>query len=350
MPVPVVPPRVRVEIVGGRLLRLNPPVSESMVPWGPKAGAWRNTQAAGWREYEPEIRVAELEADTESAAARFLVSRWPERVRRAVRGFSHGQWRLILHANYCGPHYEELLESHPAMGWLVAYRERFRPGEREFATWAAARRLTGLRRRTIVGEMGFPDTERTVRLLARVPAALLSVETMRMLRSALHSAGAERLWRLPRLNQTVAAIVANPARLARVTQAFLETAAAWDDGEEMERCLDELDGRDRRRAPAPWSTVFREPPLPETETIRAIRTKEDLAAEGAAMHHCVGGYGWRVLEGDVYFYRMSEPERATICITPRAGWWVLEEVRGVCNQSVRESTLAAIEAWLGAGR
>ena len=140
------------------------------------------------------------------------------------------------------------------------------------------------------------------------------------------------------------------ARLARVTQAFLETAAAWDDGEEMERCLDELDGRHRRRAQAPWPTAFREPPLPETETIRAIRTKEELTAEGAAMHHCVGGYGWRVLEGDVYFYRMSEPERATICITPRAGWWVLEEVRGVCNQSVRESTLAAIEAWLAAGR
>jgi hypothetical protein len=24
-----------------------------------------------------------------------------------VRGISHGQWRLILHANYCGPPYEE---------------------------------------------------------------------------------------------------------------------------------------------------------------------------------------------------------------------------------------------------
>ncbi len=291
MPLPVVPPRARVEIVGGRPLRLNPPVSESIVPWGPKAGAWRHSSEAGWRDYEPEIRVAELEAETESAAARFLVSRWPRRVRQAVRDFSHGRWRVILHADYCGPHSEKLLASHEVMGWLVAYRERFRPGERDYSTWEAARRLTGLRRRCIAAERGFPECERTVR-------------------AALHREGAERLRKLRRVNQAAAAIVARLARLAMVTQRSLETVAEWVDCAEMERCLEALDEAARRphrtfdtpqelaaRPPLPaplprMALAFPPPPLPETSTIQAIRSRLELDREGRKGHHLRRAWAW----------------------------------------------------------
>jgi len=53
-------------------------------------------------------------------------------------------------------------------------------------------------------------------------------------------------------------------------------------------------------------------PLRGTGNIVHISKVRDLLAEGEEMAHCVGGYVDRVMSGDVFIYRIFEPERATL--------------------------------------
>jgi len=106
--------------------------------------------------------------------------------------------------------------------------------------------------------------------------------------------------------------------------------------------------RPRRREAVP--TTFPPPPLPEGRHILAIRTREDLRAEGRQMGHCAARYARSVARGALFFYRMLEPERATICLSKHGDGWDLDEVRGPNNRRVRASTRSRIVDWLSRHR
>jgi hypothetical protein len=106
-------------------------------------------------------------------------------------------------------------------------------------------------------------------------------------------------------------------------------------------------------APRRDAADFPSPPLGDVDTqgvrIRAIKSRADLVAESDVMHHCAGrekSYARRVMNGRLYFYRMLEPERLTIAIRPSAHWWVVEEVRGVCNRKPSDAASFLIWRWI----
>ena len=88
-------------------------------------------------------------------------------------------------------------------------------------------------------------------------------------------------------------------------------------------------------------------PLKGTETIVHISKVRDLLAEGEEMAHCVGGYVERVMNGDVYMYRVLEPERATMEVERMPdGKFRIVQVKLYKNGNVSNNTLMSLKDWL----
>jgi PcfJ-like protein len=82
--------------------------------------------------------------------------------------------------------------------------------------------------------------------------------------------------------------------------------------------------------------------------IEYLGTGLELDEEGRQMHHCVGAYGRRVLEGECYVYRVLRPERCTlsIALAPGPSFCVQQLKRAYNDEPRRADTLARVQRWL----
>ncbi len=394
---------VHFRIDGQTLYRYHASTVERFVPWGPEAGAWQLT-AGEWKPFNPHIDISAIEKNARcsgttrlnrrcAAACRFLVERWPEEARDAVRGFPSAHWQLLQFVNAGGAPALELLRSNPALGYLAAT--------------AGAAGQVGLRRRSLAALCGFPETEHAVRLLRKVPIAWISKEFLTQLRAAMtDERGADTvLSHLARINPIALEVARDPelrelveadclARLSRVSAAVSHC--------DLIARMRGLLAKSRRRAlppprfrtlsdldlllslpaiqaprpvralavpdcpvippvPPPLRTamqrtrglVFPEPPLPGLAVsgvhISAILSHSELVAEGDMMEHCAGSqksYARRVAAGRLYFYRMLRPERLTIAVRPGVSGWTVEEMKGFRNRPPLDSSRTLVASWL----
>ncbi len=391
---------VHFRIDGPDLYRYQSRAIERFVPWGPRAGAWRLTDGA-WVPYEPEIDVAIIEENARRsgiarfprrcvAACQFLIERWPQEARDAVRSFPSAHWQLLQFVNAGGAPALELLRSNPALGYLAA-------------TVGAAGQV-GLRRRSLASFCGFPETEHAVHLLRKVPTEWISTEFLAHLRAAMtgERAADAVLSHLARINPIALEVARDPelrglvapeclARLSWVAapQPHCDLVARMRDllAKTRSRALPlprfrTLSDLDQpviaapvqapppiRAAPRLERPVFPAPPAPRPSTHRqlafpepplsglsvpgiricAIASHAELIAEGNVMEHCAGNqksYARRVAAGRLYFYRMLEPERLTIAIRPEVRGWVVEEMKGLRNREPHDFSQRIIVNWL----
>jgi len=97
------------------------------------------------------------------------------------------------------------------------------------------------------------------------------------------------------------------------------------------------------------SARFENPPITPTDTIQALRTPDELRAEGKQQHNCVGTYCSKIHDGNNYIYRVLAPERATLSIVKGPGGWRIEELKTACNMVAKEATYRAVKDWLSTG-
>ena len=252
---------------------------------------------------------------------------------------------------------------------------------RDFQRW-----LLRQRRRTICGELGFPATETVVRILAKIEPAACNVGLLMRLRRALR----------------IASLRSILSHLARISEAELQLAGLWEDFphasaplfvelagsvkdrnetkhltllrdceelvrlderalprfqslREMNRCHDRLVAeRIRRDWDDPENDYFElkdlsfpSPPIPGTETIQAIESPAMLLDEACTLHHCAAIHAKRIAAGSIYFYRVLEPERATLSIVHNDRCWQIAELFGACNKPVLPATEITVRSWLG---
>jgi hypothetical protein len=146
-----------------------------------------------------------------------------------------------------GPECLELAESHPALGFLLANTPRLEGRYR--VDLPAAERVAFLRelarrpRRQILAALDFPATESMVRLLGKVPADRLNLESLRLLRDlrlAPHAAKALR--HLPRFGSSLIPIVVRRKLWPHVgPQLLREVAEEADDGSVFFRLRDTVE-------------------------------------------------------------------------------------------------------------
>jgi len=64
------------------------------------------------------------------------------------------------------------------------------------------------------------------------------------------------------------------------------------------------------------------------------------------MGHCSASYAPDVSEGAAYFYRIEQPERATLMLRRTTRGWRLGELRGRRNGRVSKVVRVAVRRWL----
>jgi hypothetical protein len=367
---------------------------ERIVPWGQAAGGWRRESRLAWQPFIPEVDVRFIEQLAATAqpglwdgrrrrveAARMLVDQWPANVRDRVRPLPSAQWNALQFANRGGERALELLSSNAALAYLLAVDYGCREDLAE---------LLQRRRRELAELVGFPGTERSVRLLRKLPASSVNGEVLAELRQASQNeASSAWLAHVPRINSAVIMIGADerlrdrfsPECIARLSRLGLripqcdlkarirelaEQAQAAGTPLPFIRSLAEIDSAVRpappppprppipRPRPAPprmrirAPLEFPAPPVAPPPGIEAIATPAELILEGRTMLHCVGNgdYAPGIARGELFAYRMLQPERLTIMLRAARGGWQISEVKGPRNRQPRTASVELIRRWL----
>ncbi len=372
--------------------------------WGDGSGAWRFDGANGgpWRPEAPWLDVTGPVLATSGARRRApepdswqqlqlpfpgdaFATAWNQRAEALPRALARvpapvrrelarvepaSQWALLRWLDAAGAHGTELAASNLALALLLV-----RHGERH----GLRPDVVGWRRREIVGALGLPARDASVRVLAKVRAPRLGpalvAHVARWLRDPALLA---RLGHLPRIGPA-AACFEHPSELA----AFSETALAelLADPNDTHRetlgrylalrrhlvrggypvpdtirslvrfdaAADALDARIAGHDRLPAAKRLAPPPLADAPGgIEALRSVGDIDAEARRMRHCVRDATRDAVRGRLALYRVLRPERATLQIEPTGpgGRWQIVQLKCFANRTPHRATVRAVEGWL----
>lgn len=302
----------------------------------------------------------------------------PQRVRDAVVRFPSRHWHLLVLALRCAGGLE-LLQSNPALGYCLASCWVFSstPSGRAVA-WI--RQAVKKRRRDILGMLGFPATQSAVAVLQKVDAAACTVPALLGLRGLL----AEPVWgktlaHLPAITPRVLAVLGSPALKTMASPGLLHELARPPGREEPDFVRMMRDARqmalqigDASLAHRPVASLhqlrrlhdglvqllqsckldeliryrFPSPPVQGNATIVPLHDPMLVIEEGRQMRHCISMHIPAIAAGDVYAYRLLQPERATLLLGQTSLEWHLREIEGPYNRPVREDTIRIVVEWL----
>jgi len=348
-------------------------------PWvsrTPAKAVFKQSMSEGVDPFEIERRQRGFEAAKRAEQRAEEAFSWvPKEVARIVRRFRFRQWHLLSLVARC-PEALELLESNPALGFALASANVFHPTPER---WKVARRLIGKPRRKISEWLGFAGTESAVKLLARIPPDNCGVTPLLALRKSLEAPEIiGRLRHLPRLPAVAMLLMGNRLFGPRVTDSFLRQvveASMNGAGEgigsflsdcfflsqqsetplpariasvsQLRRWHDRLvEEINRRELTELMKLPFPEPPLPGGTGIEPILSPAELLAEGRTQHHCVAAFIAQVAKGEIFFYRVTAPERATLSLErSEGGRWEIGQLVAACNEPVTPTTARSVKKW-----
>ena len=329
-----------------------------------------------------EMKRLREEFEKEKQLVRDYFGNVPAEVRNAIAPFQSRQWHLCAMAARC-PGSLDLITSNPALAYGLASSWAFtsHPSKEGMRL---SRRLIGLRRRSICGALGFPESEASVSVLSKIPASACCIPWLLTIRDLLRDPDWHKtLLHLPSLNRAVLELLGHRAVRRRTTPALLHHLSGssanilsglielmsmqrelGDSGNErfhsvgqilelrddllMRICHPEVQSDVQRRDEAHIQNLpFPKPPIPGTESIIAIENLDLLSQEAREQHNCVMKYRHSVFACSMYFYRVLKPERATLSIVSNAaGEWRLDELLGARNAPVPDETRQAIARWI----
>jgi len=91
--------------------------------------------------------------------------------------------------------------------------------------------------------------------------------------------------------------------------------------------------------------TFPPAPFPDSKTIQAITTVDELIEEGRVQDNCVASYAETVAKGDSYIYRVMKPQRGTLELRYSDGAWVTGQFKLKKNAPAGAKAKAAVRRW-----
>jgi hypothetical protein len=346
---------------------------------GAAAEARQRLRAAGRLPFEPRLWDARVLEGKDAWAA--WLDRIPPKVWQTVAPFPSRHWELLAFLARGGDPALDLCLANPALAFALACNWRFRrPGEARPLDLALGFLGKGCRQVEALEYLGFPATEAARRALAKVALPSLTAGLLLTLRKLLVQPDRARLLaHLPVLNHAVVTVVAHHEFCRMVRPSLLLEACQKDPScrrfwwlyrlGDLASLTDRIGGpealptnlrslaeiqrrhdrmvQDHQREKAEGSLVqFGPPPLPGNDQFQPITDSWQLFSEGQEMSHCVFTFKAKVVGGTHYFYKVMQPQRATVLIHKEAGRWVLNDLRGPHNAIPGRPTKAAVEEWL----
>lgn len=282
----------------------------------------------------------------------------------------------------------ELLGSNPGIGLLLVYGWQF--GLCGDEPWQKARELVLLPRPEILRELGFPATNSAVRILGKLDVQRISLSHCRKLRALLLAGGDPVKW-LRHLSvirdgaidllyygmigekasfelldemggpdyaydHTLSDKIAAIKRLSSLHKVRVRPFCSMA---EVDHAFDMLTRMEKARVPV-WSPAhgqieFPAPPIDVPHytqrggiCLEPILTPHALYEEAQSQQIGIYQYLPYVANGAFAFYRLLRPERVTVMLmrSPLHGGWVIRDVCGPSNASIKRETLWALAAYL----
>jgi hypothetical protein len=341
------------------------------------AGFWWDKQS-GQGCFEWGLHTFERrQASGELHLRRFSVS-VPSRLRQAAEKMRFGlisSLELFRHV----PAALDLVTHDQLLAVCLARHWRFRADGRK--AWREVAGIVGLRRRRILGWLGFPPTEAAANALRRLQVDATEagrvVPALRALMKCLNDPEVgPRLVRMSRIEPELVQLLATPRtrrliglsglrcytrlsyrRLLRVSSA-LDDISTWAELGLIEIVPDlrvsDLLALHRKllrasRSPEAIKPFFADslfPPAPPVDLTgaRHIGSVHALLGEAINMEHCAArlDYVIEALRGDVAFFQIVLPVRATLALRCREGAWLLEDLRAKSNAEIAAEDRARI--------
>jgi hypothetical protein len=306
----------------------------------------------------------------------------PLDVQNVIEPFRERQWHLLVMAARCAGSLD-LIKSNPALAFCLASPWVFTPMPSRYAT-SVMRRLIGTTRRHICGALGFPEAEASVSILSKMPPSTCCIPWLLTIRNVLRDPEWRKtLLHLPNLNEAVMQFVGNEPLLSRATPRLLHELSenpvrlGWEmlyvtllrdkfaasvnerfhSIQQVHRVARELQDQNNRGResnppkPEAQKLEFPEPPIPGIENIIPLKNTDLLYEEGQVQHNCLMQYVCTAASGGVYFYRVLEPERATLSIIPdENGQWQIGQLLRAHNEPVSEATRQGVAQWFSRAR
>jgi hypothetical protein len=320
-------------------------------------------------------------AQQQRAALDQFLRSFPPPLMSTTSGFAARHWHLMSMAARC-PGAEDFLQEHPALAFGLASCWTFGAASSGSAMrWI--RSTLPLRRRTIAARLGFPETDRTVRILGKVAPSACSVWALLGLRVQLSDPdAAKQMAHLAVLDLPVVACLCVPRLRRAITPSFL---AELGNGSEltveracvpglladfllMQRQLDDSPSRplhsvsalvrahdsaalgvkkaESRKLQAGLTSPFPSPPLHGNSQIEPLSSTAAILEEAEEQENCVASKLGQIHGGAYYVYRMHAPERATLALELCGGSWRLSEIAAARNRPVTSAAFVAAAAWL----
>lgn len=304
----------------------------------------------------------------------------PEEVLATVSAFASRHWHLLNLISRC-PGAMDLVKSTPALAYALASLWAFRTNSPQ-QPLRAARALLRKQQPLIASWLGFPGSKSTIKILRKLRPEACTIPNLLHLRDHFfhfskalchmqnitsdalrimtyshgrYSLSSNYLFELGMLPSPD--WLRDEQRLIRDVIWLRETL-----GEESEflihshhnlqkqhdQLVERMGRLDLKRI---IHNELPSPPLAKVHRlglhVEPITTAIDLVKEGRAQKNCVGAYASKVRRGNLYVYRILEPERATLSIArQRNGSWVIGEIKAKDNCEVQESTIQHVKKWL----
>lgn len=303
----------------------------------------------------------------------------PADVLMRTRQFSYRRWHLLcLQARVPGA--ADLIDSNPALGWMLANHWIFRNGVGKSDATRVAQRWVGKPQQEILQWLGFDGSKSTRQIISRIDPFIADASPLLYLRKGLLDGEVKKAMQH---QQTFSAdslrIVTDPILTRRVTPNFLQKLSedtARSLGTFYSSRLKEalfLESEYKHKIPKRFQstkqfnalsqfplpndllyqplyseehiqeTPFPVAPWPGVPGIEPLTNYIALQEEGKAMQHCVGAYASIVLQGNCYIYKVTYPMRATLEARRVNNHWVLGEISGKRNASIE--SYRAIAVW-----
>lgn len=299
----------------------------------------------------------------------------PERVLRTIRQYGGEHYALL---RFIGRHpaVVELMESSPLLGFLVAMHPHWRQPSGDID------KVLSMRRRDILAWLGFHcTTEAMVRLVGKVTPQACQLHLVRGFLEAMNDpTTVRRLSFVSAVNADIMKIAASPELLSLAADALLHEVATRPDEAQsrsvsrmLDMCRHILRARGDISPHRSFASIWQirkfcmrhadlmssediaemdcalpPPPLPETETIRALCTIEDVADEALEQENCALTLLPQIASGKLYLYRVLKPHRATLSIRKEHGRWHPNQIEWANNECADDETRHHVNTWLSA--
>jgi hypothetical protein len=362
-----------------------PNLRSSLVASRPNWGVWAECMDLHEMEKiaseQEDLRAAGDENGVKRAQmCRAFVNSIPVDVLKVIKPFPDFHRGLLYYTSHC-PGFQNLAMYNPGLAYCLAMHRAFHKPI-PVNNLRSVRLIVRKKQPDIAGWLGFPATEFSASVLRNMKMKAISKDTLKDIRNFLRVAEARKLLGyLPIYGRWMVRIIKDKAMRKMATTALLQDLIECDEGimgyiklKEILELLNVL-GRPARYSFKSYKKVeekmfrlhqelgekvkagkiklnFPRPPYPGDANIIPLDSPGKLVQESVEQSNRLKDEILYVLKGWHYFYKVTQPERATLELRRNVRYdekgqppWIIEKVEAAGNEKVRKETEEYVKSW-----